>query len=65
MTGLTLSVSIISIVLVCAALVFCILRNSNCAQGRMHFMHRYFLELTIIVVTGINVMEFVIIPNMI
>lgn len=61
---LTLPASILSVVLFIAAIYTYKRRKTSCINRRKHVMNRYFLVFTAVVVTGINVFEYVVLPSL-
>ena len=61
---LTIPASVLSVVLVLAAIVVYKNRKSSCASRRKHFFYRWFLVLSAATVVSVNVFEYIILPNL-
>ena len=61
---LTLPASVVSLALLTVAIVMYVKRKSSCANRRRHYLNLFFLAITTLVVIGINVFEFIILPRL-
>lgn len=61
---LTVPASIVSMALLATALYLFLKRKTCCANKRKHLMKRNLLVISALLVVGINVFEFLILPNL-